>query len=243
MSCWTTTVPNSVRNSAPVGQTSRQPACVQCLQTSEAISQRNDVAPSAPVASPGLLKLGMPRSWPGATVGAGASAWAAAATSGAPRSCAVDSGLVPSPDPPRSALRSSGSTASCIRCVPDGPVGSPASPGSWRPVVRGCSMNATWRQEFAPSEPVLSKDMPSMSSPSSGTAFQVLHATSQALQPMQIEVSVKKPTRGGWLSAYPASPAGSARGPERLLWPVMSPPRGRGAVIRRRCRCACRSPR
>src|SRR5215212_2055699 len=40
MSCWTTTVPNSVRNSAPVGQTSRQPACVQCLQTSELISQR-----------------------------------------------------------------------------------------------------------------------------------------------------------------------------------------------------------
>ena len=28
-------MPNSVRNSAPVGQTSRQPACVQCLQTSE----------------------------------------------------------------------------------------------------------------------------------------------------------------------------------------------------------------
>src|SRR3954465_5866584 len=40
MSCCTTTVPNSVRNSAPVGQTSRQPACVQCLQTSDDISQR-----------------------------------------------------------------------------------------------------------------------------------------------------------------------------------------------------------
>src|SRR3954465_7102891 len=40
MSPWTTTVPNSVRNSAPVGQTSRQPACVQCLQTSDDISQR-----------------------------------------------------------------------------------------------------------------------------------------------------------------------------------------------------------
>src|SRR3954454_15076528 len=40
MSPWTTTVPNSVRNSAPVGQTSRQPACVLCLQTSELISQR-----------------------------------------------------------------------------------------------------------------------------------------------------------------------------------------------------------
>src|SRR3712207_4790897 len=40
MSCCTTTVPNSVRNSAPVGQASRQPACVQCLQTSDDISQR-----------------------------------------------------------------------------------------------------------------------------------------------------------------------------------------------------------
>src|ERR1043165_6341322 len=40
MSSWITTVPNSVRNSAPVGQTSRQAACVQCLQTSEDISQR-----------------------------------------------------------------------------------------------------------------------------------------------------------------------------------------------------------
>ena len=36
----TITVPNSVRTSAPVGQTSRQAACVQCLHTSEAISQR-----------------------------------------------------------------------------------------------------------------------------------------------------------------------------------------------------------
>src|SRR3954451_13981742 len=36
----TTTVPNSVRNSAPVGHTSRQAARVQCLYTSELISQR-----------------------------------------------------------------------------------------------------------------------------------------------------------------------------------------------------------
>src|SRR3954454_19096865 len=47
MSSCTTTVPNSVRNSAPVGQTSRQPACVQCLQTSEDINQR--ICLSAPV--------------------------------------------------------------------------------------------------------------------------------------------------------------------------------------------------
>ncbi len=33
-------MPNSVRNSAPVGQTSRQAAWVQCLHTSEDISQR-----------------------------------------------------------------------------------------------------------------------------------------------------------------------------------------------------------
>ena len=58
-------------------------------------------------------------------------------------------------------------------------------------------MNATCRHEFAPSEPVLSNDMPSRSSPSSGTAFHVLQATSHALQPMQTEVSVKNPTRSG----------------------------------------------
>src|SRR5438105_4510209 len=39
-SSWITTVPNSVRKIAPVGQTSRQPACVQCLQTSDSISHR-----------------------------------------------------------------------------------------------------------------------------------------------------------------------------------------------------------
>src|SRR5207302_11398184 len=37
--------------------------------------------------------------------------------------------------------------------------------------------------------------MPSHSKPSSGTPFHSLHATSHALQPMQIDVSVKKPTR------------------------------------------------
>ena len=33
-------------------------------------------------------------------------------------------------------------------------------------------------------------------SPESGTWFHSLHATSQALQPMHTEVSVKKPIRG-----------------------------------------------
>src|ERR671936_1451733 len=112
MSSCTTTVPYSVRNSEPVGQTSRQAACVQCLQTSELISQRR------------------------------------ASTS---------------PSPPRT--------------------------GSF------CSMKATCRQVFAPSSEVLSYDSPVQTIPSSGTRFHSLQATSQALQPMQTEVSVKKPTR------------------------------------------------
>src|SRR5689334_11515514 len=58
-----------------------------------------------------------------------------------------------------------------------------------------------------------------MFSPSSGTMFHSLHATSQALQPMQIEVSVKKPIRGlasgesG--AAWPALAATSCSGPDR----------------------------
>src|SRR5947209_14387616 len=105
MSSCTTTVPNSVRKSAPVGQTSRHAACVQCLQTSDSISQRG----------------------------------------GPPSDC--------------------------------------------------CWTKATWRHVLAPSAEVLSYDSPVQSRPSSGTRFHSLHATSQALQPMQIDVSVKKPTR------------------------------------------------
>src|SRR4051794_23815946 len=66
MSSCTTTVPNSVRNSDPVGHTSRHAAWVQCLQTSLSISHRKSpgaalcsmnatcrqvLAPSAPVLS------------------------------------------------------------------------------------------------------------------------------------------------------------------------------------------------
>src|SRR5438067_4532817 len=109
MSSCTTTVPNSVRNSDPVGHTSRQAACVQCLHTSEDISQRT------PSASP----------------------------------------------------------------------------------MAFCSMNATCRQVSAPSPTVLSYDIPVRFRPSSGTWFHSLQATSQALQPMQTEVSVKNPIRGG----------------------------------------------
>src|SRR5438067_1469365 len=111
-----TTVPNSVRKIAPVGHTSRQPACVQCLQTSDDMSQRK--------------------------------------------------------------------SAFC-GC---------------------CSMNATCRHEFASSLLVLSYDSPVNSSPSSGMTFHSLHATSHALQPMQIVVSVKKPCRG-FGSAYVAWPS------------------------------------
>src|SRR6476661_3296214 len=55
----TTTVPNSVRNRAPVGHTSRQAAWVQCLQTSDDISQRTPASSS--VAAPGPIP-GIPRS-------------------------------------------------------------------------------------------------------------------------------------------------------------------------------------
>src|SRR5580704_14221229 len=75
-------------------------------------------------------------------------------------------------------------------------------------VVRlGCSMNATWRHVLAPSAPVLSYDMPSISRPSSGMPFHSLHATSHALQPMHTELSVKNPLRGGE-STQPVSGAG-----------------------------------
>src|ERR671936_676616 len=125
MSSWTTTVPYSVRKSEPVGQTSRQAAWVQCLQTSEDMSQR--------IASP------------------------------------------PAPFP---------SPCSGLRC--------------WT--------KATWRQEFAPSVEVLSYDSPVQTSPSSGTRFHSLHATSHALQPMQIDVSVKKPRRGLASTPYVLKP-------------------------------------
>src|SRR3954468_24292428 len=124
----TTTVPNSVRKSAPVGQTSRHAACVQCLQTSDAISH---------------------------------------------------------PGPSRSGER-----------------------------TVGVSTKATCRQVSAPSACVLSNDHPVNVSPSSGTAFHSLHATSHALHPMHTLVSVKNPLRGGW-STCPASPATSGSGPYR----------------------------
>ena len=95
-----TTVPNSVRNSAPVGHTSRQPACVQCLHTSDDISQRNWVRLSAPVAAPGSSKDGNPRS----------------------------TGAVPRSAPPRSAPDSADATTSAVASLIPGPVGRPRQP-------------------------------------------------------------------------------------------------------------------
>src|SRR3954452_12864529 len=113
MSSWTTTVPNSVRNSDPVGHTSRHAAWVQCLQTSLDINQRRPLSPM-------------------------------------PSFGAVDNGGS------RSGLR--------------------------------CSMKATCRHVDAPRRMVLSKDIPVNKSPSSGTRFHSLHATSHALQPMHTVV-------------------------------------------------------
>src|SRR3954453_20634547 len=132
MSSCTTTVPNSVRKREPVGQTSRQAAWVQCLQTSDSMSQR---------------KSG--RSDPSST-------------------------------------------------------------------LFGCSMNATCRRVLAPSSAVLSYDEPSRLKPSSGTPFHSLQATSQALQPMQTDVSVKNPMRGR-SSVQPASAATPGWGPYSSL--------------------------
>ena len=121
MSSCTTTVPNSVRISAPVGQTSRQAASVQCLQTSLDISQR-------------ML-----------------SAAAAGVTAGI---CTVAGGT-------------------------------------------GCSMNATCRQVEAPRADGVVVRHPGQLEAVLGHLVPVLQATSQALQPMHTEVSVKKPIRGG----------------------------------------------
>ena len=56
VSDWITTVSNSVRMMAPVGQTSRQGALTQCLQTSLIISQR----PSLPVLAELLDEFDVP---------------------------------------------------------------------------------------------------------------------------------------------------------------------------------------
>src|SRR5437588_569283 len=83
----------------------------------------------------------------------------------------------------------------CLQCLQTSENISHAAPF---PVVTGASgtlsMNATWRQFSSSSLPVLSK----LSARNAGLLplswFHSLQATSQALQPMQTLVSVKKPT-------------------------------------------------
>ena len=123
-------MPNSVRKIAPVGQTSRQAAWVQCLQTSEDISQRK----SSVVALEVRLVA-------------------------ADRHPLLDERHVA----PRVGARA---------------------------------------------RRVLSCELPVQFRPSSGTWFHSLQATSHALQPMQTDVSVKNPIRGG-CSSWPAAAAGS----------------------------------
>src|SRR5436305_288491 len=57
----------------------------------------------------------------------------------------------------------------------------------------GRSTKLTWRQVAEPRCSELSYDIPVKRNPSSGSWFHCLQATSQALQPMQSVVSVKKP--------------------------------------------------
>ena len=112
------------------------------------------------------------------------------ANDGIPRSTAAP----PDPDPP-DPDPADPDPAGADPASPPAP--EPAGPGGVARGIAGCSMNATCRQVDAPSAPVLSYDIPSRSKPSSGTSFHCLQATSQALQPMQIDVSVKNPLRGG----------------------------------------------
>ena len=144
-SFWTTTVSNSVRKSAPVGHTSRQPACVQCLHTSEDISQRKSAVSGGVVST-------FDRS-----VGSRAP--------GASRST-LSSGVVGSPAEVRpSAAAPKAPSSGCAAAdssVRGRIVGMPRLT-SLRPDSRAfsmrsasCSMNATCRQVFAPRLPVLS---------------------------------------------------------------------------------------
>src|ERR1041385_1264423 len=75
-----------------------------------------------------------------------------------------------------------------------------------RPVCGSRSTNLTCRQVEWPRASVLSYEWPLQRKPSCGTSFHSLHATSQALQPMQRVESVKKP-----VTLIPASRLAPAR--------------------------------
>src|SRR5436305_11979028 len=94
-SCCTTTVSNSVRNSAPVGHTSRQAAWVQCLHTSEDINQRIPLSPACAGPPPGQLP-------PFAAVGTPAPPVSKRSAAGdEPASKPLTGGAVGGADPPR----------------------------------------------------------------------------------------------------------------------------------------------
>src|SRR5215212_8721127 len=170
MSPWTTTVPNSVRNSAPVGQTSRQPACVQCLQTSELISHR--ICLSVPLCSVCGSNSLSASALSTLLCCALARLTSLPASAGRSLSCRSSPGR-PKVGIGRSTARLCSMKATCRQeLAPSCPVLSydiPDSP-SWS--------STPWESSI-------------------GSVFHSLHATSHALQPMQTEVSVKNPTRFG----------------------------------------------
>src|SRR5690625_100014 len=140
MSGCTTTVPYSVRNSDPVGHTSRQAAWVQCLHTSEDISQRKSIRASSLSAAaaacgsvdfPAIASTSIPAASPAGSAG-----------SGEPPPQPPPS---PQPQPPEFAPVASSTGAG----GPD--PGMPRSTGG-----RFCSTKATCRQLLDPSAPVLS---------------------------------------------------------------------------------------
>src|SRR4029077_18734595 len=80
------------------------------------------------------------------------------------------------------------------------------------PLLSGtCSMNCTCLQFCASSWPVLSYESAVNFAGSPCSWFHSLHATSNALQPMQIDVSVKKPIGRSWNAAMTLKPHQIAR--------------------------------
>src|SRR3954454_16251841 len=165
MSGCTITVSNSVRTSAPVGQASRQPAFVQCLQTSDMNSQRSSAA------------------WPSASATPTRATISCSATPPpAPPSASTD-GIAPAagmfgtwpPSPRATAARASA-------CRP-GEGARASTKRTWRHVA--ADSVPVWSYE----PPLRNWE------PSAGRSFHCLQATSHALQPMHTVVSVKKPMR------------------------------------------------
>src|SRR5438309_7007268 len=90
----------------------------------------------------------------------------------------------------------------CWQCLQTSDIISQACPppvaagcSIWFPAFGRCSMNFTCRQFWASSWPVLSKLSSSRLGSLPWRPFHSLQATSQALQPMQMLVSVKNPAR------------------------------------------------